>query len=107
MAATKPPVTVTIPQIHYFRSTARHLAICSHLFITLPLREPASLNATPAPPEYCAKSAALPVAAMATVPRARFVGRTRGMMTVVVNADTAEMLGAAQLRCDSHLPPDY
>ena len=63
MAATKPPVTVTIPKIHYSRSTARRLAICSHLFITLPLREPASLNATPAPPEYCAKSAALPAAA--------------------------------------------
>ena len=48
------------------------------------------------------KVAALPVAKMATVARARIVAETRGMMKVVVNADTDEILGAALLSYDSH-----
>jgi pyruvate/2-oxoglutarate dehydrogenase complex dihydrolipoamide dehydrogenase (E3) component len=46
--------------------------------------------------------AALPVAKMATVPRAGIVADTRGMMKVVVNADTDETRGAALLSYDSH-----
>jgi pyruvate/2-oxoglutarate dehydrogenase complex dihydrolipoamide dehydrogenase (E3) component len=46
--------------------------------------------------------AALPVASMATVPRARIVGEARGMMKVVVDADDDAILGAALLSYDSH-----
>lgn len=48
------------------------------------------------------KAASLPVAKMATVPRARIVHQSEGMMKVVVDAGTDEILGAALLSYDSH-----
>lgn len=84
------------------RTTAQRIAVPYTLFMTPPLAR-VGLTERDAPAAgYCVKVAALPVAKMATVPRAGIVAETRGMMKVVVDADTDEILGAALLSYDSH-----
>lgn len=84
------------------RSTTQRVAVPYTLFITPPLARVGLTERDARAAEYRVKVAVLPVAKMATVPRARIVDETRGMMKVVVNADNDEILGAALLSYDSH-----
>ncbi len=84
------------------RSTADRFAVPYTLFMTPPLARVGLTERDALGAGYRVKVAALPVAKMATVPRARIVAETRGMMKVVVNADTDDILGAALLSYDSH-----
>ncbi len=84
------------------RSTADRFAVPFTLFMTPPLARVGLTERDARGAGYHVKVAALPVAKMATVPRARIVAETRGMMKVVVDADTDEILGAALLSYDSH-----
>ena len=84
------------------RSTADRFAVPFTLFMTPPLARVGLTERDARGAGYHVKVAALPVAKMATVPRARIVAETRGMMKVVVNDDTEEILGAALLSYDSH-----
>jgi pyruvate/2-oxoglutarate dehydrogenase complex dihydrolipoamide dehydrogenase (E3) component len=72
------------------------------LFMTPPLARVGLSEREARAAGYAVKVAALPVAKMATVPRARIVHQPGGMMKVVVDADTDEILGAALLSYDSH-----
>jgi probable pyridine nucleotide-disulfide oxidoreductase len=84
------------------RSTATRKAVPYALFMTPPLARVGvtERDAAAAGVEY--KVAAMRVADMATVPRARIVDESAGMMKVVVDAKTDEILGAALLSYDSH-----
>jgi pyruvate/2-oxoglutarate dehydrogenase complex dihydrolipoamide dehydrogenase (E3) component len=84
------------------RSTAQRVAVPYTLFMTPPLARVGLTERDALAADYRVKVAVLPVAKMATVPRARIVSETRGMMKVVVNADNDEILGAALLSYDSH-----
>jgi pyruvate/2-oxoglutarate dehydrogenase complex dihydrolipoamide dehydrogenase (E3) component len=84
------------------RSTAQRVAVASVLFMTPPLARVGLTERDARAAGYRVKVAAMPVAKMATVARARIVAETRGMMKVVVDADTDEILGAALLSYDSH-----
>lgn len=84
------------------RSTAQRVAVPYALFITPPLARVGLTERDARAVGYRVKVAALPVAKMATVPRAGIVAETRGMMKVVVDADTDAILGAALLSYDSH-----
>jgi probable pyridine nucleotide-disulfide oxidoreductase len=84
------------------RSTADRVAVPYTLFMTPPLARVGFTERDARAAGYRVKVAALPVAAMATVPRARIVSEARGVMKVVVDADTDEILGAALLSYDSH-----
>ncbi len=84
------------------RSTAQRVAVPYTLFMTPPLARVGLTERDARAAEYRVTVAALPVARMATVPRASIVAETRGMMKVVVNADNDEILGAALLSFDSH-----
>jgi probable pyridine nucleotide-disulfide oxidoreductase len=84
------------------RSTADRHAVPYVLFMTPPLARVGLSEREARAAGYAVKVAALPVAKMATVPRARIVHQPGGMMKVVVDADTDEILGAALLSYDSH-----
>lgn len=84
------------------RSTAHRVAVPYTLFITPPLARVGLTERDARAAGHRVKVGALPVAKMATVPRARIVAETRGMMKVVIHADTDEILGAALLSYDSH-----
>lgn len=84
------------------RSTAKRVAVPYTLFITPPLARVGVTEREARAAGYRVKVAALPVAKMATVARAGIVAETRGMMKVVLAADTDEILGAALLSYDSH-----
>ncbi|TPG34963.1 FAD-dependent oxidoreductase [Mycolicibacterium hodleri] len=84
------------------RSTTERVAVPYTLFMTPPLARVGLTERDARAAGHRVKVAALPVAKMATVPRARIVGEPRGMMKVVVNSDTDEILGAALLSYDSH-----
>ncbi len=84
------------------RSTADRVAVPYVLFMTPPLARVGLTERAARADGYRVKVAALPVAKMATVPRARIVGQPEGMMKVVVDADSDEILGAALLSHDSH-----
>ena len=84
------------------RSTTQRVAVPYTLYMTPPLARVGLTEREARAAEYRVKVAVLPVAKMATVPRARIVTETRGMMKVVVNADNDEILGAALLSYDSH-----
>lgn len=83
------------------RSTAGRLAVPYTLFMTPPLAR-VGLTEKAARQMHAIKVAAMRVADMATMPRARIVDQTSGMMKVVVDADTDEILGAALLSYDAH-----
>ena len=84
------------------RSTADRVAIPSVLFMTPPLARVGLTEREAAASGVAIKTAALPVIAMPTVPRARIVSETAGMMKVVVDATTDLIVGAALLSYDSH-----
>jgi len=84
------------------RTTADRIAVPFTLFITPPL---ARVGLTQKEAESAGRPvrvAALRVEKMATVPRARIVKEPRGLMKVMVDGDTDEVLGAALLSYDSH-----
>jgi pyruvate/2-oxoglutarate dehydrogenase complex dihydrolipoamide dehydrogenase (E3) component len=84
------------------RSTADRAAVPYSLFVTPPLSRVGLTERAARAAGHRVKVAAMRVADMATVPRARIVGDPRGMMKVVVDADDDTILGAALLSHDSH-----
>ncbi len=84
------------------RSTADRHAVPYVLFTTPPLARVGVTEREARAAGNAVKVAVLPVAMMATVPRARIVDQVEGMMKIVVDADTDEILGAALLSYDSH-----
>ncbi|MCV7375673.1 FAD-dependent oxidoreductase [Mycolicibacterium arabiense] len=84
------------------RSTTDRRAVPFSLFMTPPLSRVGLTEREAKAAGHRVKVAALPVAKMATVPRARIVHQAKGMMKAVVDADTDEILGAALLSYDSH-----
>jgi probable pyridine nucleotide-disulfide oxidoreductase len=83
------------------RGTATRAAVPYTLFMTPPLAR-VGLTEKAARQVHAIKVAAMRVADMATMPRARIVGQEAGMMKIVVDADTDKILGAALLSYDSH-----
>ncbi|QEN15736.1 FAD-dependent oxidoreductase [Mycolicibacterium sp. ELW1] len=84
------------------RSTASRTAVPYVLFTSPPLARVGLTEAAAVAAGMDILVATLPVAAMATVPRARIVDETAGLMKVVVDASTDKILGAALLSYDSH-----
>ncbi|RZT24551.1 pyruvate/2-oxoglutarate dehydrogenase complex dihydrolipoamide dehydrogenase (E3) component [Mycobacterium sp. BK558] len=84
------------------RSTTDRTAVPYTLFLTPPLSRVGLTERAALEEGRSIKTAAMRVADMATVPRARIVEETAGMMKVVVDAATDEILGAALLSYDSH-----
>lgn len=84
------------------RTTSDRVAVPYTLFMTPPLARVGLTERQAREAVGAIKVAALPVAKMATVPRARIVHQPSGLMKVVVDADTDEILGAALLSYDSH-----
>lgn len=84
------------------RTTKDRRAIPNVLFTTPPLARVGVTEREARADGRHVRVASLPVEKMATVPRARIVGDVRGMMKVVVDANTDEILGAALLSHDSH-----
>lgn len=84
------------------RSTAQRVAVPYALFMTPPLARVGVTERDARAAGHRVKVAVMPVDKMATVPRARIVNETRGVMKVIVDADTDEILGAALLSYDSH-----
>lgn len=84
------------------RSTTDRRAVPYTLFLTPPLSRVGLTERAAVDAGHSVKTAAMRVADMATVPRARIVEETAGMMKVVVDAHTDEILGAALLSYDSH-----
>lgn len=84
------------------RSVQQRQAVPYVLFITPPLARVGLTEREARSAGIDIKVATLPVAKMATVPRARIVGESRGIMKVIVAADTDQILGAGLLSYDSH-----
>lgn len=84
------------------RSVRDRRAVPYCLFMTPPLSRVGLTEREARATGRPVKVAALPLAAMATVPRARIVHQPGGMMKAVVDAETDEILGAALLSYDSH-----
>lgn len=84
------------------RSVADRQAVPYSLFMTPPLSRVGVTEREARASGRAVKVAALSVATMATVPRARIVHQAKGMMKAVVDADTDEILGVALLSYDSH-----
>ncbi|OBC15408.1 pyridine nucleotide-disulfide oxidoreductase [Mycobacterium sp. 852013-50091_SCH5140682] len=84
------------------RSTADRSAVPYALFMTPPLARVGLTERAARDAGLNIKVAAMNVAEMATVPRARIVGEPVGRMKVVVDATTDLILGAALLSHDSH-----
>lgn len=84
------------------RSTDDRNAVPYALFTTPPLGRVGLTERAALAAGLDIKVAAMRVADMATVPRARIVGESEGMMKVVVDAGTDLILGAALLCYDSH-----
>lgn len=84
------------------RTTNDRDAVPNVLFLTPPLARVGLSERDALAAGHRIKVAALPVAKMATVARARIVGQADGLMKVVVDADTDQILGAALLCYDAH-----
>lgn len=84
------------------RSTATRSAVPYTLFMTPPLARVGVTATAAAAAGHRIKVASMRVQDMATMPRARIVSQTAGMMKVVVDADSDQVLGAALLCHDSH-----
>ncbi|TFV55794.1 pyridine nucleotide-disulfide oxidoreductase [Mycobacterium sp. PS03-16] len=84
------------------RSTTDRVAVPYSLFITPPLSRVGITEREARAAGRRVKVASKPVAELATMPRARIVSDPRGLMKVVVDADTDQILGAALLSHDSH-----
>jgi pyruvate/2-oxoglutarate dehydrogenase complex dihydrolipoamide dehydrogenase (E3) component len=83
------------------RNITARAAVPYTLFMTPPLAR-VGLTEKSARQVSAIKVAAMRVADMTTMPRARIVGQEAGMMKLVVDADTDKILGAALLSYDSH-----
>jgi probable pyridine nucleotide-disulfide oxidoreductase len=84
------------------RSTGDRDAVPYALFMTPPLARVGLTEREAVVAGHDIKVAAMRVADMATVPRARIVGEPEGLMKVIVDAGTDRILGAALLCYDSH-----
>ena len=84
------------------RSIATRKAVPYTLFMTPPLARVGSTEREAEAAGIDFKVAAMQVADMATVARARIVDESAGMMKVVVDANTDLILGASLLSYDSH-----
>lgn len=84
------------------RSTSDRTAVPYALFMTPPLGRVGLTEREAVAAGLDIKVAAMPVADMATVPRARIVGEPEGLMKVIVDAETDLILGASLLCYDSH-----
>lgn len=84
------------------RSTTDRNAVPYTLFLTPPLARVGVTERDALAAGTQVKTATMRVADMATVPRARIVGETAGLMKVVVDAVSDQILGAALLSYDSH-----
>ncbi|MDG4667364.1 FAD-dependent oxidoreductase [Mycobacterium sp. 236(2023)] len=84
------------------RSTADRYAVPYTLFLTPPLSRVGLTERAATEAGTPIRTATMRVADMATVPRARIVEQSAGLMKVVVDADTDQVLGAALLSYDSH-----
>lgn len=84
------------------RSTSDRVAVPYALFMTPPLARVGITQREAEAAGLSVRTAALRVADMATVPRARIVSEPDGMMKVIVDAATDQILGAALLSYDSH-----
>lgn len=84
------------------RTTKTRSAVPYVLFTTPPLARVGVTASEAAAAGRDILVANMRVADMATVPRARIVEETAGLMTVVVDAATDQILGAALLSYDSH-----
>jgi pyruvate/2-oxoglutarate dehydrogenase complex dihydrolipoamide dehydrogenase (E3) component len=84
------------------RRTIDRVAVPFTLFITPPLARVGLTQREAVAAGRTIRSAAMRVENMATVPRARIVKEPHGLMKVIVDADTDEVLGATLLSYDSH-----
>lgn len=84
------------------RSTTQRIAVPNCLFLTPPLARVGMTEREARRAGRAIQVAVSPVAKLATVPRARIVGETVGLMKLVVDADTDMILGAALLCHDAH-----
>ncbi|MGU3652757.1 FAD-dependent oxidoreductase [Mycolicibacterium sp. A43C] len=84
------------------RSTAERTAVPNCLFLTPPLARVGVTEREARQAGRAVRVAVSPVAKLATVPRARIVGETAGLMKLVVDAETDLILGAALLCHDAH-----
>ncbi len=84
------------------RRVSDRAAVPYVLFLTPPLARVGLTERAALDAGHRIKVACLPVEKMATVPRARIVNQTRGLMKVVVDASTDFILGAALLSYDAH-----
>jgi pyruvate/2-oxoglutarate dehydrogenase complex dihydrolipoamide dehydrogenase (E3) component len=84
------------------RRTNDRIAVPYALFVTPPLGRVGLTEKQAREAGRSIKVVAMPVAKMATVSRARIVGEVEGMMKVVVDAETDQILGAALLSYDAH-----
>ncbi|MGW0160864.1 FAD-dependent oxidoreductase [Mycobacterium sp. NPDC003323] len=84
------------------RSTEHRAAVPNCLFLSPPLARVGLTEDQARRSGHTVRVAVSPVAELATVPRARIVGETDGVMKLVVDADTDLILGAALLCHDAH-----
>lgn len=84
------------------RSTADRVAVPHVIFTTPPLARVGLTEREARNTGRSLRTATREVEAMATVPRARIVGDTRGVMKAVTDAATGEILGVTLLSYDSH-----
>ena len=84
------------------RSTAGRIAVPAVTFMTPPLARVGMTETQARATGRPVKVATRKVTDMATVPRARIVGETRGLMKAVVDAKTDAVLGATILAYDAH-----
>ncbi|WP_243062014.1 FAD-dependent oxidoreductase [Humibacter sp. RRB41] len=84
------------------RSTADRVAVPHVVFTTPPLARVGLTEREARTTGRRLRMAVREVGAMATVPRARIVGDTRGVMKAVTDASTGEILGVTMLSYDSH-----
>lgn len=83
------------------RSTRDRVAIPNTMFTTPPLARVGLSENQAREQGYRIMVAALPVAAIAAMPRPKIVGETRGIVKFVVDADTDLILGAALMHVDA------
>jgi len=84
------------------RSTADRVAVPHVVFTTPPLARVGLTEREARATGRSVRTAVREMATMATVPRARIVGDTRGVMTAVADAATGEILGVTMLAHDAH-----
>lgn len=84
------------------RSANDRVAVPNCLFVSPPLARVGLTEREAVAAGHAVKVATSPVVVLATVARARIVGDTAGMMKIVVDAQSDQILGAALLCHDAH-----